>query len=134
MARKKRRRRVVSRPYSSINITSLGDISLSLLLGFLVITPVVIETISSTLPRSGVGPSSGEVKQDVVVVLTAEGKVLVNGEEVGEEGLPSKLDELFPPGAERKVLFTGAAEVGYDRVVHIMDLLKENGVEKIGIR
>ena len=130
------RRRKTTKPNATINVTSLGDVSLSLLLGFLVITPVLIETLSANLPRSGSGPSSGRTKQDVIVALTAEEKVLVNGEEVAEEELSSKLMELFPEGAdvERKVMFTGAGEVGYDRVIQVMDALREYGIETIGIR
>ena len=130
------RRRKTTKPNATINVTSLGDVSLSLLLGFLVITPILIQTLSANLPRSGSGPSSGRTKQDVIVAFTAEEKILVNGEEVAETDLPAKLAELFPPGAdvERKVMFTGAGEVGYDRVIHLMDLLKENGIETIGIR
>lgn len=130
------RRRKLSSMESWINVTPLADVSLSLLLGFLVITPVLIETLSANLPRSGSGPSSGRTKQDVIVALTAEEKVLVNGEEVAEEELSSKLMELFPEGAdvERKVMFTGAGEVGYDRVIQVMDALREYGIETIGIR
>jgi len=130
------RRRKLTKPNSTINVTSLGDIALSLLLGFLVITPIIIQTLSADLPRSGSGPSAGRTKQNVIVALTPEEKILVNGEEVAEEDLSAKLAELFPPGAdvERKVMFTGAGEVGYERVIHLMDILKENGIDTIGIR
>ncbi len=130
------RRRKLTRSSAEINMTSLGDIALSLLLGFLVITPIIIQTLSADLPRSGSGPSAGRTKQEVIVALTAEEKILVNGEEVAEEDLPAKLEELFPPGADvdRKVMFTGSGEVGYERVIHLMDVLKENGIETIGIR
>jgi biopolymer transport protein ExbD len=69
-------------------------------------------------------------------VLNAEGKILINDEEVSEEDLPATLKELLPSGVgvERKVMFTGAGEVSYQDVVHLLDLLKENGVETIGIR
>jgi len=129
-------RRMARRLQSDINITPLADISLSLLLGFLVITPIIIETLSTVLPRSGVGMPTGRVKQDVVVVLTSDEMILLNGREVSEEELPAKLEELFPPGAEveRKVMFTGSGEVKYNRVIHLLDLLKESGIEVIGIR
>ena len=130
------RRRQLTKLNSAINVTSLGDVSLALLLGFLVITPILIETLSANLPRSGSGPSAGKTKQDVIVALTAEEKILVNGEEVAEEDLPAKLEELFPPGAEveRKVMFTGAGEARYTQVIHLMDILRGNGIETIGIR
>ncbi|HIG52376.1 MAG TPA: protein TolR, partial [Candidatus Handelsmanbacteria bacterium] len=61
-----RRRRVTSRLESEINVTPMGDVSLSLLLGFLVITPIIIETMPTTLPQGG-GVASGQVKQDPVL-------------------------------------------------------------------
>ena len=46
-----RRKRDRSRLECSINVTPMGDVSLSLLLGFLVITPIIIETMSAR-PRA----------------------------------------------------------------------------------
>jgi biopolymer transport protein ExbD len=120
---------------SSINVTPMGDVSLSLLLGFLVITPIIIQTMSATLPQGG-GVASAQVKPDPVVVLTAEGKILINDQEVTRERVPARLAELFPEGAvgERKVMFTGSPEVSYDDVIGVIDLLRENGVKEFGIR
>ncbi|NKB72371.1 MAG: hypothetical protein GKR89_35290 [Candidatus Latescibacteria bacterium] len=131
----RRRRRALARMESEINVTPMGDVSLSLLLGFLVITPIIIETMSATLPQ-GAGVASGQTKQDPVVVLQAEGTILINGKEVARPDLPQRLTELFPEGSagEGKVMFTGAPEVPYHEVVALLDLLKEYGVENIGIR
>jgi len=120
---------------SEINVTPMGDVSLALLLGFLVITPIIIETMSATLPQGG-GVAAGQVKQDPIVVLEAEGKILINGKEASREELPARLAELFPEGAqgERKVMFTGSPEAPYHEVISLLDLLKEHGVQTFGIR
>ena len=130
-----RHRRGSSRLESEINVTPMGDVSLSLLLGFLVITPIIIETMSTTLPQEG-GVASGQVKQDPVVVLDSAGKILINGKEVSSEELPKTLYELFPEGTvgDKKVLFTGAPEVPYRDVMAVLDLLKEHGIKTFGIR
>ena len=131
----RRRRRSVSSLESSINVTPMGDVALSLLLGFLVITPIIIETLSTSLPQGG-GMASGQVKQDPIIVLDAEGKILVNGKDVTREELPAQLAELFPEGTqgERKVMFTGSPEAPYEEVIALLDLLKEHGVQTFGIR
>ena len=131
----KRRRRRPSRLESSINVTPMGDVSLCLLLGFLVITPIIIETMSANLPQGG-GVSSGQARQDPLVVYTAEKKILVDGTEVTLSELPARMAELFPPGSlvERKVMFTGAGEVPYDDVIALLDTLRALGVETFGIR
>ena len=89
----RRKRHSSSRSESAINITPLGDVSLSLLLGFLVITPIIIETMATTLPQEGSGVSAGAVRQDPIVVLTAEGQILLNGREVTEQELPGEKDD-----------------------------------------
>lgn len=131
----KRPRRMPSRLQSSINVTPMGDVSLCLLLGFLVITPILLESLSATLPQAG-GVSSAQAKPDPIISLTGEGKVLIDGTEVSDEELPAKLAVLFPSEAmvERKVMFQGAGEVPYQDVVGLLDRLKELGVETFGIR
>jgi biopolymer transport protein ExbD len=131
----RRHRRKAGQRESSLNVTPLADVSLSLLLGFLVITPIIFQTLSTKLPQ-GSGVASGQVREDPRVVFTAERKILINDKEVSEAELPATLKKLFPPGIgiERKVMFTGSGEVPYQDVVHLLDLLKENGVETIGIR
>lgn len=119
---------------SEINVTPMGDVSLSLLLGFLVITPIIIETMATALPQSGGMASSGQVKQDPVIVLEADGKILLNGKAVERQEVPRHLAELFEGEGERKVMFTGAPEADYSQVIALMDLLRAHGVEHIAIR
>ncbi len=130
-----RRRRAPSRLQSSINVTPMGDVSLCLLLGFLVITPILLESLTATLPQAG-GVSPSQTNPDPVIVLTADGRILIDGTEVLDMELPSTIAELFPPGmtTERKVMFQGAGEVPYQDVVAVLDRLKELGVETFGIR
>ncbi|MDA0337711.1 MAG: biopolymer transporter ExbD, partial [bacterium] len=125
----RRRPRKSKRASSAINITPLGDVSLSLMLGFLVITPIIIETMATTLPQEGSGVSAGAVRQDPIVVLTAEGEILLNGKEVSEQELPGELNELLPAGmaGERKVMFTGAGDIAYRDVIHLLDVMRKNG-------
>ena len=132
----RRRRRSGLRAEAAINITPLGDVSLSLLLGFLVITPILIEAMGATLPQDAAGSASSAARQDPIVVLTAQGQILVNGQPVDEQDLPARIDELLPPGmaGERKVMFTGSGEVPYRDVIHLLDVLRTNGVEAVGIR
>ena len=133
MARRHKRR--PSEIESTINVTPMGDVSLALLLGFLVITPIILESMSATLPQGG-GAAAGQVKQDPIVVLDSEGQILVNGKEVTRDELPAELVELFPAGmqGERKVMFTGSPDVPYEDVISLLDLLKKHGVETFGIR
>lgn len=124
-----------TRSESSINVTPLADVSLSLLLGFMVITPIIFQTLSATLPQ-GAGTASGQVKPDPIVEYTADRRILLDTKEVTMEELLRKIDVLFPPGskARRKVMFTGSGDLPYEEIIVFLDQLREHGVETIGIR
>jgi biopolymer transport protein ExbD len=121
---------------SDINITPLADVTLSLLILFLVITPIIHYSFSADLPVAGRGMASGQVEEDVIVSVTADDVIEVDGEVVTEEELGQRIDELFPPesGRERKIIFSGDEKAGYEKVVHVMDILRQHGIEAIGIR
>ena len=121
---------------SEINVTPLADITLSLLILFLVITPILLYSFTADLPVAGRGMASDQAEKEVTVSVTGENAILLDGEEVTEEELASRIAELFPPESkrERKVVFDGHAMAGYEYVVHVMDILREQGIEAIGIR
>ena len=121
---------------SEINVTPLADVVLSLLILFLIITPVILYSFTADLPVAGRGLASGQVEKDVIVAVTAESAILLDGEEVSEEELAVGISELFPPEStrERKVIFDGDEKARYDHVVHVMDILRKQGIEAIGIR
>ena len=121
---------------SEINVTPLADITLSLLILFLVITPIILYSFTADLPVTGRGMASGQVEKDVTVAVDAEGTILLDGEEVSEEELAAQIAELFPPETtrERKVIFNGDEKARYEHVVHVMDILRKQGIEAIGIR
>ncbi len=131
-----RKRRSLGQLNSSINVTPMGDVALCLLLGFLVITPIIIESLVANLPRAGV--ASGQLTRDPVVVVTATGQILIDDREVAFEDLPKKIAELFPPemalAAERKVMFSASGELEYQEVIRVLDTLRAHGVETFGIR
>ena len=121
---------------SEINVTPLADITLSLLILFLVITPIILYSFTADLPVSGRGMASGQVEKEVTVSVTGDNAILLDGEEVSEADLAAQIDELFPPGStrERKVVFDGDVKAKYEYVVHVMDILRQHGIEAIGIR
>lgn len=54
----------------------------------------------------------------------------------GLTSVAAGIAELFPPEStrERKVIFDGDEKARYEHVVHVMDILRKQGIEAIGIR
>ena len=121
---------------SEINVTPMIDVCLVLLIFFLVITPVILYSFSTNLPRSGAAASAWKEEQEFMVTVTDDNVIQVNGTTVSEEDLAKKLDEFFPADVqrERDVIFSGGKKANYEKVIQVMDILKKNGVGAIAIR
>lgn len=123
-------------PTSDINVTPLVDVVLVLLIIFMVITPVLLKSLEADLPKQGVASSSTTVQRDITVVVSDDNVVTIDGVVIPtDDALAQKVKELFPPSAaERRVLFNGGKKANYERVIRVMDILRGNGIEVIGIK
>lgn len=121
---------------SDINVTPLADVTLSLLILFLVITPLILYSFTADLPRADRGGVAGQVEQEVVVKVTDDNVIQLNGKEMSEEEFAEGLLELFPAetSRERKVIFDGGRKARYEKVVRVMDILRKQGIEAVGVR
>lgn len=121
---------------SDINVTPLADVTLSLLILFLVITPLILYSFTADLPRADRGGVAGQVEQEVVVKVTDDNVIQLNGKEMSEEEFAEGLLELFPTetSRERKVIFDGGRKARYEKVVRVMDILRKQGIEAVGVR
>ena len=121
---------------SDINVTPLADVTLSLLILFLVITPLILYSFTADLPRTDRGGVAGQVEQEVVVKVTDDNVIQLNGKEMSEEEFAEGLLELFPAetSRERKVIFDGGRKARYEKVVRVMDILRKQGIEAVGVR
>lgn len=136
MSKRKKDRLSIGQLSSDINVTPMVDIILVLLIFFLVITPIILYSFAANLPQSGGAASAWKEEQEFLVNVTDNNTITVNGVEVTEEGLVKKLEEFFPPTEQREknVIFSGGKKASYERVIVVMDILKQHGVEAIGIR
>lgn len=136
MSKRAKERLIIGQLSSEINITPMVDIVLVLLIFFLVITPVILYSFAANLPQSGGAASAWKEEQEFLVSVTDNNRITVNGVEVSEEDLVKKLEEFFPPNEqrERNVIFSGGKKASYERVIVVMDILKQHGVVAIGIR
>ena len=121
---------------TDINVTALADVTLSLLLLFLVITPLVLYSFPTDLPQVGSGVGAAEEEQEVIVDVTDDNTIRIDGKVVDEAGLVDELRLLFPTGTtrERKVVFDGAPSASYVKVIAVMGLLRRENVEAIAVR
>ena len=117
-----------------INITPLTDVMLVLLIIFMVTTPFIIKgNIKINLP-SAKAPSENLTEKNIIVGVTEEGRVYLNGELIqSDEELYKKISSLVKQTGSRRVIIEGDKMAFHGEMVRIMGIAKNAGAGKIAI-
>jgi biopolymer transport protein ExbD len=111
----------------------LIDVSLILLIIFMVITPFLVQSqIQVNLPKASTGVKDGE-DNTLKVQLGADGAMTVDGKPVRFQNLERELILRFGKSYKKTVLVEADKSVPVDRVVQVLDTAKKLGAGKIGI-
>ena len=115
-----------------INVTPLVDITLVLLIIFMVTAKLIVnrQAMSVDLPRAASGK---DVQEVLSVVLAASGQTEVNGEAVpGDEAIGALARTAFAKDKDVRAVLKADATVQHARVMHALDLLRLAGIAKVG--
>jgi biopolymer transport protein TolR len=116
-------------------LTSLVDVALSLVIGFMVAMPLFFETgIFVSAPgvaRAAQGEQGSDIKANVY--LTNDGRILLNETEVTIEQLADLLPKLLDRSVEKRVVVATDDQVIYDRVMKVLDLAKQSGAADLAL-
>ncbi|EYF07939.1 ExbD/TolR family protein [Chondromyces apiculatus] len=115
---------------SGINVTPLVDVTLVLLIIFMVTAKIIVsQSLPMDLPKAAKGQ---EVQQVFGVDLHASGDIFVDGKKLpGEEGLLPIAREAQAKNPELRAVIRADTTVQHGRVIRALDLLKQAGVSKI---
>lgn len=121
---------------TSINVTPLVDITLVLLIIFMVTTTVISRTDEEGLGIDKPEASTGtKIEGESILIMCDEsGAVLVDGEAVeGDRAITEKITDKLVEDRELQgiVLCDEEAQVG--KMVHLIDLMRDAGVKKYAI-
>ena len=120
-----------------INVTPLVDVTLVLLIVFMITVPAIVGSapIDVNLPESGSVAAADELPPMTVSVKRADGKLVIylNERPTDEEGLKELVQSLGLPPEEQPVTLAGDRDLPYGDVIKIMDLLHSLGLRKIAV-
>ena len=118
---------------SEINIIPLVDISLVLLIIFMV-TANYIMTSSFTVDIPQAGHAKVVQQTDLVTItVSREGPVYLGNELVTTADLRRKIKSKFKDNPDMAVMLSADKNVNFKNVVNILDLLSEIGINKLNI-
>jgi biopolymer transport protein ExbD len=116
---------------SDINVTPFVDIVLVLLIIFMVTaTYIVSRAIPVDLPKA----SSGEdITTTLALTLTKNGDLYLDGRKVQEAEVKRAIASARRGNRDTRAVIAADREVSHGRVVHIIDLVRREGVSRFAI-
>ncbi len=126
------------KPMAEINVVPYIDVSLVLLIIFMITTPLLQTGVDVDLPKAESKAVDPGKDPPVVVTIKAAGELFVDvGDHkdvpVDKEGLREKVLSAVKDKPGRPVLIRGDQSVEYGKVIRVMASLKKAGVPSVGL-
>ena len=119
--------------FAEPNLVPLIDVSLILVIIFMVLTPILVHhQLTVKLPHAVSGESAAS-DTAVTVQITKAGAVTVEGTAVRWENLERELTLRLPKSAGKTLLVQADRGTAVERVVSVLDIAKRLGVGKLGV-
>jgi biopolymer transport protein ExbD len=116
---------------TGINVTPLVDVTLVLLIIFMVTTKIVMnQTVPLDLPKASKGTS--DVQVVFSIILAADGRAFVDSKPVpNDDAIMALAKDAGAAHPDLRAVIKADAAVTHGRVIHVLDLLKQANVNKI---
>ncbi len=115
-----------------INITSIADVMLVLLIIFMVTTPLImVESFKVRLPKALT--ATPEPGSSITIAVSEAGMIELNGEAVSLGSLLDRLTGKFAGSTEKSVVLRADGATRHAIVVRVLDIARLAGAEKLSI-
>ena len=115
-----------------INVTPLVDITLVLLIIFMVTASLIVNPgIKVDLPKAASGTE--QTKSTLALTLSKEGVLFLNGERSSDEAVVRYIGAELPKNPQLQAIIAAGRMVPHGDVIHVIDLVKRSGVHKFAI-
>ena len=114
-----------------INLTPLMDLTFILLITFIITFPLLESGLPVSLPKAQGTPI--EDQDTVTITVNGEGNWFFDKREVSREQFVNEITYLKESRPEVVVLLRGDEALPYGTLIELMQVLKENGIQKISL-
>ena len=115
-----------------INVTPLVDITLVLLIIFMVTASYIVSpAIKVDLPKAASGTE--QAKTTLALTLAKDGALYLNGERSNDELVVRYIHGELPKNPDLQAIIAADRVVPHGDVVHVIDMVKRAGVHKFAI-
>jgi biopolymer transport protein ExbD len=115
-----------------INVTPLVDITLVLLIIFMVTASYIVSpAIKVDLPKAASG--SEQTKTTLAITISKDNAVYLNGERSSDSGIVTYIQSELPKNPDLQAIIAADKVVSHGDVIHVIDLVKRSGVHRFAL-
>lgn len=120
---------------ADVNVTPMCDLSLTLLVILMVISPMIMQSMIKIFSSRAVASKVEQIKKEkpLFVDIRVRNIYLNNRKMRSEMDLAARLLAELSRKKNRTVMVTVHPTVLHGKVVHILDLVKQSGAEKVSL-
>jgi biopolymer transport protein ExbD len=120
---------------SDLNMTPLIDLAFSLLIIFMITTPVIEQYNRIDLPEQSTDPTPLPPEmEDKFITIDAEGSYQWGNDSISIQQLESRLDEIANAQGEQPVIHIRAdRKLTYQKVIDVVNMLKKRNLTKLSL-
>ena len=119
---------------TGINVTPLVDVTLVLLIIFMVTAKIIVsqDHIPLDLPKASQGSPQKAQATVFSIELAADGRGVVDGKALGnDDEILGLAKDAYGKNNDVRAVIKADSAVTHGRVIHVLDLLKQAGLSKI---
>jgi len=120
------------KPYDDINITPMLDLAYVLLVIFIIMTTASVQGVKVNLPKASASVSLAK-PQTKAITVSDSGQIFLDAFPVTIGELEARLRTQKALTPEFPIIVKGDANVQYQKVVDILDLLRRLDLSQVGL-
>ena len=116
---------------AEINVVSLIDVMMLLMIIFMITAPLLTGGVDVKLPKANVRAS--QVDNPINITITQDGVIVLDNERVARDELRSTLTTLATRAAGRTIYLRGDEGAAYGDIVQVLAILREVGLQNVSL-
>lgn len=114
-----------------INVTSLVDVMMTLLIIFIIVAPMIEQGIDVNLPTAE--PKRIDVADVLTIAVTENERVYFESQRVTIEELRERLTNIRAARDDVAVLIKADVDIKYGKVIEVLDTVRNVGISRLAM-
>lgn len=116
---------------AEINVVSLIDVMMLLMIIFMITAPLLTGGVDVKLPKANV--RAAQVDNPIMISVTQDGVIILENERIARDELRGSLTALATRASDRTIYLKGDQGAAYGDIVQVLAMLREVGLQNVSL-